>query len=395
MMVTAAGLVVVAGLVGVLVDAQPLVVSALLVLVGAAVVLLIDLRRRAGESSGYMRRAAQRDRALSQQVAELSRAVASIKSAAGLEHRVVAAMRPLEERAVALEGRVVALDARIAQLDESVGEPVQRALGPDGQMEQMERRILGSFEAERLRAADRHRELQTGVEAAGSEITSAKKILANGQKRAVTELTAVARDETRQVEALLQIVPGLEGRRALLPPSGRWAMDARSIAHLLDLVRTHRPTRVVELGSGTSSVWLGYTLRELSGTLVSVDHDEHFAGLTRESLVRHGLEDVAQVRLAPLTGTDGETWYDREAITDLTGVDLLIVDGPPGSSGPRVRAAALPFFAERLAPGALVVLDDSDRPDEAAIADEWAAQFGLERIETGVSRLAVLRSPLG
>ena len=380
-MMTAPGLVVVVGLVGVLVGSDQLVAAALLVLAGVAVVLLIDLRRRAGEVSGNLRRAAQRDRALSQQVGELSRAVAGLKNAAGLQGRMSDVLRPLEGRLAALEERIT----------DGVAQPVHRALGPDGQLEQMERRILGSFEAERLRAADRHRELHTGVQEAGSQITSTKKLLVNGQKRAVTELTAVARDETRQVEALLQIVPGIESRRALLPPSGRWAMDARSIGHLLDLVRAYRPARVVELGSGTSSVWLGYTLRELQGTLVSVDHDEYFAGLTREALVRHGLQDVAQVRVAPLTETDDETWYDRAVLSDLSRIDLLIVDGPPGSSGPRVRSAALPYFADRLTPGALVVLDDSDRPDEAAIAQGWAAQFGLERIDLGVSRLAVLR----
>ncbi|MCR6648032.1 MAG: class I SAM-dependent methyltransferase [Cellulomonas sp.] len=378
-MVAGVGLVVAVGLLGAVAGWGRLVDAVLVALAGAGVVLLLDLRRRAGESGVLFRRAAERDRELARQVGGVVRTVAAMKGSAGLEARLLDALKPLA--------------TTLGEFDERIAAPVQRALGPDGQMEQMERRVFGSFEAERLRAADRHREVLTAVTDTGQDVRELKKSVTAGHKRVVTDLTAVSRDETRQVEALLQIIPGLEERRALLPPTGRWAMDARSVAHLLDLVRAQRPGLVVELGSGTSSVWLGYELTRIGGRLTSVDHDEVFAGLTREALTRHGLTEVAEVRVAPLTDLDDSVWYDRDALADLDAIDLLIVDGPPGSLGERVRSAAMPFFAERLAPGALVLLDDSDRPDEAAIAQEWAEEFGLERIETGVSRLAVLRRP--
>ncbi len=44
-----------------------------------------------------------------------------------------------------------------------------------------------------------------------------------------------------------------------------------------------------------------------------------------------------------------------------------------------------------LAEGAVVVLDDSDRPDERAAVANWLSEHpGLEHVQEGISRLAVL-----
>jgi hypothetical protein len=49
----------------------------------------------------------------------------------------------------------------------------------------------------------------------------------------------------------------------------------------------------------------------------------------------------------------------------------LFVDGPPGAIARQVRYPAFPLLADRLAPGATVVLDDSRRSAEAAIVKAW------------------------
>ncbi len=381
-MVAGVGLVVVAGLLGALAGWGRLVDAVLVVLAGVGVVLLLDLRRRAGESTVLFRRAAERDRELSRQVGALARArgaAAPGTSSPGTSSRPVTA--DLERQVAALGEQLAAVSASLV---DAVSEPVQRVLGPDGQVEQMERRVIGSFEAERLQAAERHRELTAAFAQQGELVQSET-------KRTVDALTTVARDETRQVEALLQIVPGVD-RNALLPPSGRWAMDARSIGHLLDIVRARAPRLVVELGGGTSTIWLGYEQRERQGRVVSVDHDPTFAGLTGESVSRHGLDDVVDVRLAELTERpDGASWYDTAVLEDLEGIDLLLVDGPPGHTGQKNRSFALPYFISRLSPDAVVLLDDANRPDEQEIVDEWCREFDLEQVDAGVSRLAVLR----
>lgn len=203
------------------------------------------------------------------------------------------------------------------------------------------------------------------------------------------------RGSTGEVEAILQILPRLSPP-ALLPPTGRWAINARSLAHLVDLVDRENPEMILELGSGTSTIWLGHLLKDTGTRFVSVDHSDVFIERTRRQLELHGLLGAVDLRLAPLeevtVGDRRVTWYSPESLSDLNDIDLLLVDGPPGSSTTRARWPAFPFLRDRLSPRALVVLDDADRPDEIASIELWqASEPALSREDEGVSRLAVLR----
>lgn len=273
----------------------------------------------------------------------------------------------------------------------------------DSRSEAGERRVLAILEAERLRAADRHRELlavlgEAGAAAAGGAggVATDRVIEATRSSvhRAVTELIAAGRDQTRAVEALFQLM-GHTDFEAPMPPSGRWAMDARSLLELSGLIKESRPSLVVELGGGTSTVWTGRLLKEFGGRVVSIDHDAQFAEITRWNVGRHGIGETVEVRLAPLAlwpDGAGAPWYDTSAFEDLKDIDLLIVDGPPATVATDARFPALPAFSSRLADGAYVVLDDADRPAEMAAVERWLAEFpALQRVTGDFGQLAVLR----
>jgi Methyltransferase domain len=68
-------------------------------------------------------------------------------------------------------------------------------------------------------------------------------------------------------------------------------------------------------------------------------------------------------------------WYDTRMLSDLSDVDLLLIDGPPTARRADMRYPSLPFFWSRLAPGAIVLLDDAARPAERAMAAAWERQF--------------------
>jgi hypothetical protein len=53
-----------------------------------------------------------------------------------------------------------------------------------------------------------------------------------------------------------------------------------------------------------------------------------------------------------------------DAFRDIDEIDLLLVDGPPGSLGEMARYPALHVLESQLASNAVVILDDADRPDE-------------------------------
>lgn len=218
--------------------------------------------------------------------------------------------------------------------------------------------------------------------------------IVESQRRESSNLTKIIWDETRQVHALLQLSDRMHPRWTM-PPFGRWALDARSAMHLLEIVEQLKPSTIVELGSGTSSVLLGYLSEKYNASVSSFDHLSEFAEITREMLSLHGLEDTVSVKHAALESTivggDDYQWYSTDAFDDIEKIDLLVVDGPPGGVGNRVRYPAVPVLAEKLNANSVVILDDSDRPDEADILAAWMKEFPtMKRIHTGISRLAVL-----
>jgi predicted O-methyltransferase YrrM len=143
----------------------------------------------------------------------------------------------------------------------------------------------------------------------------------------------------------------------------------------------------VECGSGASTLWLALAMRRfgIGGRIIALDHDPVFGGQTRDFLARHDVGDLAEVRDAPLESFSlgGETyaWYARRAWADLTGIDLLFVDGPPATTGHQARYPALPLLSGSLSPVATAVLDDLVVPDMQKVLRLWLdayPEFGAE-----------------
>jgi len=204
--------------------------------------------------------------------------------------------------------------------------------------------------------------------------------------RVEREVKAEINQTFRQLEAL-QNLNAVLPPRDLLPATRVWAASPDLLVVLVDLVITERPTLVLECGSGASTLWLALAMRRfgIDGRIIALDHDPVFGGQTRDFLARHDVGDLAEVRDAPLESFSlgGETysWYARRAWEDLTGIDLLFVDGPPATTGHQARYPALPLLSGSLSPVATVVLDDLVVPDMQKVLRLWLdanPEFGSE-----------------
>jgi predicted O-methyltransferase YrrM len=193
-----------------------------------------------------------------------------------------------------------------------------------------------------------------------------------------SQLRGAIRENRRLHYAQVQIRP-LMGK-VPLDLSG-WAADPLLIHNAVRLLVDLRPGLVVECGSGTSTVVMARCIQELgNGRIISLDHDPDYARRTTELLRLNGLDDMATVITAPLSDREvnGQLlrWYGQEYEPQLDKpIDMLVVDGPPGSSGPLARYPAVPLLRSRLAPECWILLDDGDRPDEQAIARLWAQEL--------------------
>jgi predicted O-methyltransferase YrrM len=207
--------------------------------------------------------------------------------------------------------------------------------------------------------------------------------LATESTRTLNTVRRVESDTQKEMKQTFRQLEALQNLNALLPasevlPATRgWAASPDLLLVLVDLVITGRPSLVVECGSGASTLWLALAMRKfkIDGRIIALDHDPVFGGKTRDLLARHDVADLAEVRDAPLESCElaGETysWYARRAWEDLTGIDLLFVDGPPAATGPQARYPALPLLSGSLSPVASVVVDDLVVPDMQQVLRLW------------------------
>lgn len=185
------------------------------------------------------------------------------------------------------------------------------------------------------------------------------------------------RRETEHLFAQLQALLALERTLALpgpLPALRGWAGSPDFLWRLTEEVRALRPEVVLECSSGASTLVTARCLQMLGhGHVFSLEHDPHFARLSREALARQGLSDWATVIDAPLIAQEGGgRWYGLGNLPDAArNARLLVVDGPPADSGPQARSPALSMLRDRLSPGCVILLDDADRADERKAVEEW------------------------
>ena len=172
----------------------------------------------------------------------------------------------------------------------------------------------------------------------------------------------------RQSEALQQLFALLKFS-APIPPTRSWAASPDLLLTIADLVRTRKPRLVVELGSGVSTLIVA---KAGARKVISIDNSAEFAMKTREMLKAHKVRGV-EVRVAPLKShASGVDWYDTAKLKDLKKIDMLIIDGPPGSKNSDARKPALKELLAKLSPNVVVVIDDVNRIGERELAEAFA-----------------------
>ncbi|MBB5806974.1 tRNA A58 N-methylase Trm61 [Saccharothrix ecbatanensis] len=181
-------------------------------------------------------------------------------------------------------------------------------------------------------------------------------------------------------------------------PNTAHELRPAALAAVVDEVLLGSRTVLVECGCGASSVVLARLLaRRGFGHLLSVEHDERTAAFVASQLRREGLGHVARVVHAPLAphpaALGNAHWYHPQLVHDEVSafveryglVDALLVDGPLLGDA---RYPALPVLRGVLAPGAAVLVDDAERPDEQTVLVRWAEEFALRFRTTPRTSLA-------
>jgi hypothetical protein len=175
-------------------------------------------------------------------------------------------------------------------------------------------------------------------------------------------------------------------------PWTSWSMRPAAIASIVNEIDAQQRTSVVEIGAGTSTIYLARAVARVGGEFVTIEHDPAFGDYIRRLIVRHGLQSVARVEVVALkplpSGTIADSpgwslpdrWYDVERVRKVCPpeIDTLVVDGPPpGGENVLCRDPAVAALAGNLAPSYSLFLDDVDQPSERESVRRWEQQLGI------------------
>ncbi len=185
----------------------------------------------------------------------------------------------------------------------------------------------------------------------------------------------------RQVETLTGLYNTLDIQHPL--PLTRNTAASPDFLHLLanEIFRV-KPTLIVEVGSGTSTLVAAYCLKKIGrGKIISLDHLEKYATITQQTVESHELDNFVTVVHAPLKSfskSGGELlWYDDSALEHVESIDLLIVDGPPKNVSALARYPAISLLRSKLHQDTVVLLDDGGREEETETVRLWKKEHGL------------------
>ena len=158
-------------------------------------------------------------------------------------------------------------------------------------------------------------------------------------------------------------------------PRTTWSISDALAVELTRYLERRRPARILEVGSGLSTVVLGaYAVRH-GASVTTLEHAWKYYRRTQQALAYFGIDKRVKLKLAPLRSKRFESsgrrapWYD----TQLDGkFDFVFVDGPPMAKG---RNAVLFAIAGHLAEGWELWLDDAYRHHERSCLRRWQREL--------------------
>ncbi len=171
-----------------------------------------------------------------------------------------------------------------------------------------------------------------------------------------------------------------------LPRHG-WHMRADALRIIAETVTKAEPRLILELGSGSSTVFLAHLCKTIGrkARVISIEENPKFAERTRNLLRLHQLLDQVSIIVAPVTSAQIGKWQGhcyKISQANLPSVmageeaDLVLIDGPMSAWTNRgdCRYGTLPLVRQWLANRAIVIIDDTHRKRERRIVERWTAE---------------------
>ena len=185
----------------------------------------------------------------------------------------------------------------------------------------------------------------------------------------------------RGVRAISKLNDGELPTRAMLQSlSLGWGNDgyAANIDYLQEVAKNAVATAgpILECGSGLTTLLLGMLAGRRGVEVRSLEHSAGWQQRIATVLTENRISNV-EVLSSPLRDYGAFSWYDPPMKKLPDHFRLVVCDGPPGKTKGG-RYGLLPVFGARLRQGAVIVLDDADRPGEVELVNRWKDEADLD-----------------
>lgn len=216
------------------------------------------------------------------------------------------------------------------------------------------------------------------------------------------KLASGLKDAVRKVVSRMALENYLNGND-IHPQTQGWTISADFALYIANHIQMNDYDCIVEFGSGTSTVVMAVAMSRMQERhqseddgggggrqrkfprILAFEHDLKYCERTAEELRLAGvssLVDLVHAKLRDYTSPEGERflYYSCEErimslarhLGDSEARILILVDGPPGSTGKDARYPALPICLQFLGMHQLnLLLDDYVREDEKEIVRRW------------------------
>ncbi|WP_439114391.1 hypothetical protein [Hydrogenophaga sp.] len=271
------------------------------------------------------------------------------------------------------------------------------------QIQKIENVLEGQFEITRQKLQDNNQLITTFKQEITSNMKNQIEATINIRKDFEQKLKAELLNSSKQIEAFLRI-QSYFGNRINVGEMHGFPISPDFGAYIIQLIESNDYDIVIEFGSGTSTSIIAMALEKVNcnrqkskqrAIQFAFEHLEIYHSQTKRQLESAGLAGAVNLIYSPLlpyTGPNGKQ-YDyyscQEHIEDLFHTNqknsvnvLVVIDGPPGSTGKHARYPAVPVTFKYLEKGTVdFVLDDYDRSDEREITQAWLDYLSLLKLD--------------
>jgi hypothetical protein len=159
-----------------------------------------------------------------------------------------------------------------------------------------------------------------------------------------------------------------------------WSADLPLLTAMLEWLPKTSGT-IVECGSGLSTLVLATAARASGRSVFSLEHDSAWAAQLERNLPVN-LRGGVDLCVTPIRNYGEFDWYSLEGVRLPTDIGFVVCDGPPGRTrGGRYGLG--PILTPYLAPGCIVLLDDTHRSSEHDVMLRWCAELGAVVVYQG------------